>query len=82
MLDERDFTERSLKEAEAHQAVRRKVLELLPDADSNIAKLKSLIEANTKKLVSLATKWEEHRGPLLQQYRQARQLNSSKAVCL
>lgn len=79
VLEERDVAERTLKEAEAQQTVRRKVLDLLPDAETNIAKLHAMIEATTKKLVSLASQWEEHRAPLLLQYREARQLNSSKA---
>ncbi|KAJ1530454.1 hypothetical protein ONE63_005357 [Megalurothrips usitatus] len=79
VLEERDLAERTLQEAEVKQAVRKKVLDLLPDADTNVAKLQAVIEASTKKLINLATQWEEHRAPLLQQYRNARQLNSSKA---
>ncbi|XP_034246632.1 coiled-coil domain-containing protein 22 homolog [Thrips palmi] len=79
VLDERDLAERALKEAEAQQTVRRKVLDLLPNADTNIEKLHAMIEATTKKLVSLASQWEEHRAPLLLKYREARKLNSSKA---
>lgn len=81
-MEERDSAERTLKEADAQQAVRRKVLDLLPDTDINMTKLQAMIEACTKKLVSLATQWEEHRAPLLEQYRVARQLNSNKAVSL
>ncbi|KAE8750456.1 hypothetical protein FOCC_FOCC002750 [Frankliniella occidentalis] len=79
VLEESDIAERTLMDAEAKQAVRRKVLDLLPDPEANIAKLQAMIEASTQKLVKLATQWEEHRAPLLQQYRLARQLNSSKA---
>ncbi|KAK3916236.1 Coiled-coil domain-containing protein 22-like protein [Frankliniella fusca] len=79
VMEERDIAERTMKDAGVKEALRRKVLDLLPEADTNITKLQALIEASTQKLVKLATQWEEHRAPLLQQYRRARQLNSSKA---
>ncbi|NXV24846.1 CCD22 protein, partial [Cepphus grylle] len=40
-----------------------RVVELLPDAQSNMAKLQSVVEASSRRIVSLAGQWERHRGP-------------------
>uniref|UniRef100_A0A8V5GR30 Coiled-coil domain-containing protein 22 n=1 Tax=Melopsittacus undulatus TaxID=13146 RepID=A0A8V5GR30_MELUD len=55
-----------------HQAI-----ELLPDAQSNMAKLQLVVEASGRRIVSLAGQWERHRGPLLTQYRHLRALRDS-----
>jgi hypothetical protein len=41
--------------------LRKQVMDLLPDADANIAKLKEMIDANAGRLMELAAKWEERR---------------------
>ncbi|KAM9510724.1 coiled-coil domain-containing protein 22 isoform 1-T1 [Guaruba guarouba] len=52
-------------------------IELLPDAQSNMAKLQLVVEASGRRIVSLAGQWERHRGPLLAQYRHLRALRDS-----
>lgn len=52
-------------------------VELLPDAQSNMAKLQLVVEASSRRIVSLAGQWERHRGPLLAQYRHLRALRDS-----
>jgi len=79
-LAESQLAEKSFQEKQEQESVRRRIAELLPDADTNIAKLQALIESLTQKLVGLASQWEKRRVPLIEQYRQARKLNSSKAV--
>ncbi|NXN93076.1 CCD22 protein, partial [Rhinopomastus cyanomelas] len=57
--------------------VKLRALELLPDAQGNLAKLQSMVETSSRRIVSLAGQWEKHRGPLLAQYRQLRALRDS-----
>ncbi|NXX23795.1 CCD22 protein, partial [Podargus strigoides] len=40
-----------------------RAVELLPDAQSNMAKLQVLVETSSRRIVSLAGQWERHRGP-------------------
>ncbi|XP_074872332.1 coiled-coil domain-containing protein 22 isoform X2 [Carettochelys insculpta] len=66
--------------------VKRQALELLPQADNNLAKLQLLVEGSAQRLVHLATQWETRREPLLEQYRglraarRSRQLESARHV--
>ncbi|XP_054664636.1 coiled-coil domain-containing protein 22 [Grus americana] len=54
-----------------------RAVELLPDAESNMAKLQLVVEASSRRIVSLAGQWERHRGPLLAEYRHLRALRDS-----
>ncbi|KAM6389914.1 LOW QUALITY PROTEIN: coiled-coil domain-containing protein 22, partial [Rhynochetos jubatus] len=54
-----------------------RALELLPDAPGNVAKLQLVVEASSRRIVSLAGQWERHRGPLLAEYRHLRALRDS-----
>ncbi|XP_064359510.1 coiled-coil domain-containing protein 22 isoform X2 [Dromaius novaehollandiae] len=54
-----------------------RALELLPDAHGNMAKLQLVVEASSRRIVSLAGQWERHRGPLLAEYRHLRALRDS-----
>ncbi|XP_072776281.1 coiled-coil domain-containing protein 22 isoform X1 [Taeniopygia guttata] len=57
--------------------LRARALELLPDAQNNLAKLQLVVESSSRRIVSLAGQWERHRGPLLAEYRQLRALRDS-----
>lgn len=57
-----------------------KIVELLPESDTNAHKLQSLIEQRTSKLINLAKQWEAHRLPLVQQYRDTVSQHTSKQV--
>ncbi|XP_037267335.1 coiled-coil domain-containing protein 22 [Falco rusticolus] len=52
-------------------------IELLPDAQNNMAKLQLVVEASSRRIVSLVGQWERHRGPLLDEYRHLRALHDS-----
>ncbi|XP_065509371.1 LOW QUALITY PROTEIN: coiled-coil domain-containing protein 22 [Caloenas nicobarica] len=54
-----------------------RAVELLPDAQSNMAKLQLVVESSSRRIVSLAGQWERHRGPLLAEYRHLRALRDS-----
>lgn len=56
-------------EVEKAFKVRKRVLDLLPNADENIGKLQEAIDAGAQKLMKLAEKWETHRVALLDEYR-------------
>ncbi|XP_067005460.2 coiled-coil domain-containing protein 22 homolog [Anabrus simplex] len=77
--EESSGEERILKDLEERVAVKKRTYDLLPEADSNLSKLQSLVENSAQRLVGLAAQWEKHRAPLLEQYRDAKERNSSKA---
>lgn len=53
--------------------MKKTTFELLPEVDTNMAKLQAVIEASSQRLVSLLTQWEKHRAPLIEQYRQLKE---------
>lgn len=62
---------------EAALRLKARAVELLPDAQSNMDKLQLVVEASSRRIVSLAAQWERHRGPLLAEYRHLRALRDS-----
>lgn len=78
MDDETKSQQRSNTEKEDSFKVRKRTLDLLPDAENNIAKLQEVVDSSAQRLVNLANKWESHRAPLIQQYRELKELNSMK----
>lgn len=65
-------------EKEENYKVKKRTLDLLPDAENNIAKLQGIVDSSAQKLVTLANQWEKHRVPLIEQYRELKELNSKK----
>lgn len=53
-------------------------LSLLPDAENNMEKLQALIDASSQRLISLANQWEQHRVPLIDQYRELKDACSQR----
>jgi len=49
--------------------IRKPTLDMLPEADKNIAQLQAMSTAAAQKLLDLASEWEKHRVPLIEQYR-------------
>lgn len=43
--------------------------------------LQALVEASAKRVVNLASQWEKHRAPLVDEYRRLKDICSSKDVC-
>ncbi|EDQ91553.1 uncharacterized protein MONBRDRAFT_31538 [Monosiga brevicollis MX1] len=58
------------EELAANNAVRKRVLDLLPNADENIERLGQAIDALARKLIAIGEKWEPHRRELLREYQQ------------
>ncbi|OWF47632.1 coiled-coil domain-containing protein 22 homolog [Mizuhopecten yessoensis] len=65
-------------EKEEAYTVKKRTLDLLPDAENNIAKLQSVVDGSAQRLVTLANQWEKHRAPLIDQYRELKDLSSKK----
>jgi hypothetical protein len=56
-------------EREETYKVRKQVLDLLPNADENIAKLQAVVDNTAKKLMAAADKWEAKRVELIDEFR-------------
>lgn len=67
-----------IDEIKERYRVKKCTLSLLPDAESNIEKLQNLIDTSSQRLVSLANQWEQHRVPLIEEYRELREQSSRR----
>uniref|UniRef100_A0A671LHG7 Coiled-coil domain-containing protein 22 n=1 Tax=Sinocyclocheilus anshuiensis TaxID=1608454 RepID=A0A671LHG7_9TELE len=76
--DELQQKEVSNGEKENSIKVKRQTIDLLPDAENNLLKLQSLIEASSKRVVHLASQWEKHRVPLIDEHRRLKELCSNR----
>ena len=61
------------KELETEYKLKKKTLDLLPNAEANIIKLKSICDESGLRLVELAQEWEKHRLPLINSLRDFKQ---------
>ncbi|XP_035231883.1 coiled-coil domain-containing protein 22 homolog [Stegodyphus dumicola] len=68
----------NIDEVRERYRVKKCTLSLLPEAETNIEKLQGLIDASSQRLVSLANQWEQHRVPLIEQYRELKELSSRR----
>lgn len=68
----------TIEEMKERYRVKKCTLALLPDAVVNIQKLQNLIDTSTQRLVSLANQWEQHRVPLIEEYRELREQSSRR----
>ncbi|GAB1601523.1 coiled-coil domain-containing protein 22 homolog [Argonauta hians] len=76
MAEESELMQRKNAEKEEKYHVKKRTLDLLPDAENNIKTLKSVVDNSAQRLVSLAKQWESHRAPLVDEYRTLKELNS------
>jgi len=60
--------------------VKKKTLEMLPEASSHIASLQKICSGSAAKLVSLAAEWEKHRRPKIEAVRQHKESRSLRKV--
>lgn len=56
--------------------VKKRTLDLLPDAENNMAKLQGVVDGSSQRLINLAAQWEKHRVPLIEEFRTLKELNS------
>ncbi|XP_013880200.1 coiled-coil domain-containing protein 22 isoform X2 [Austrofundulus limnaeus] len=78
VLDELKQRELRNAEEEEKMQVKKKTADLLPDAENNLLKLQSLVEGGAKRVVNLASQWEKHRAPLIEEYRRLKEICSNK----
>ncbi|KAK2166341.1 hypothetical protein LSH36_40g21002 [Paralvinella palmiformis] len=67
-----------VKEKKEAYLIKKKAMELLPNAEENIEKLQELVDSSAQRLVKLANQWEKHRAPLIAQYRELKELVDHK----
>uniref|UniRef100_A0A667WZ26 Coiled-coil domain-containing protein 22 n=1 Tax=Myripristis murdjan TaxID=586833 RepID=A0A667WZ26_9TELE len=65
-------------EMEERMRVKKKTIDLLPDGESNLVKLQALVEGSAKRVVNLASQWEKHRAPLIDEHRRLKELCSNQ----
>ncbi|XP_040009373.1 coiled-coil domain-containing protein 22 isoform X2 [Xiphias gladius] len=78
VLDELKQRELGNSEKEEKMQVKKKTINLLPNADHNLLKLQALVEASAKRVVNLASKWEKHRAPLIEEHRRLKEICSNQ----
>ncbi|XP_069544286.1 coiled-coil domain-containing protein 22 [Brachyistius frenatus] len=78
VMDELKQKEFGKTEKDEKMQVKKKTIDLLPDADSNLLKLQALVEASAKRVVHLAAQWEKHRAPLIDEHRRLKEICSSQ----
>ncbi|XP_038055680.1 coiled-coil domain-containing protein 22 homolog [Patiria miniata] len=78
MEEQKNLEERSSEEKNDAYRVKKRTMDLLPDAENNIAKLQGVVESSAQRLVSLAKQWEKHRAPLIDEYRTLKEQNANK----
>lgn len=78
VLDELKQREQGNTEKEEKMQVKKKTIDLLPDADNNLLKLQALVEASAKRVVNLASQWEKHRAPLIDEHRRLKEICSNQ----
>ncbi|XP_028439824.1 coiled-coil domain-containing protein 22 isoform X2 [Perca flavescens] len=78
VLDELKQRELGNSEKEEKMQVKKKTIDLLPDADNNLPKLQAVVEASAKRVVHLASQWEKHRAPLIDEHRRLKEICSNQ----
>uniref|UniRef100_A0A8C4HIW7 Coiled-coil domain-containing protein 22 n=1 Tax=Dicentrarchus labrax TaxID=13489 RepID=A0A8C4HIW7_DICLA len=78
VLDELKHREQRNSEKEEKMQVKKKTIDLLPDSDNNLLKLQALVEASAKRVVNLASQWEKHRAPLIDELRRLKEICSNQ----
>ncbi|XP_037552830.1 coiled-coil domain-containing protein 22-like [Nematolebias whitei] len=78
VLDELKQRQLGNAEEEEKLQVKKKTVDLLPDAENNLLKLQALVEGGAKRVVNLASQWEKRRAPLIDEYRRLKEICSNK----
>ncbi|XP_061647987.1 coiled-coil domain-containing protein 22 isoform X1 [Phyllopteryx taeniolatus] len=78
VLDEYKQRELQNNEQEEKIQLKKKTIDLLPDAENSIVKLQALVEASAKRVLNLASQWEKHRAPLIDEHRRLKEICSNQ----
>ncbi|KAM4611072.1 coiled-coil domain-containing protein 22 [Polymixia lowei] len=76
--DELKQREQGNDSKEESMRVKKQTIDLLPDAENNLVKLQAVVEASAKRVVNLASQWEKHRAPLIDEHRRLKELCSNQ----
>lgn len=66
--------ERENQDKEAQVQVKKKTIDLLPHADNNLQNIQVLVETSARRVLNLATQWEKHRAPLIDENRRLKEI--------
>ncbi|XP_053329418.1 coiled-coil domain-containing protein 22 [Spea bombifrons] len=66
------------EEKEKVVRVKKRAVELLPDAENNLTKLQALVDSSALRMVNLVGQWETHRVRLLEEYRALRKAHQEQ----
>uniref|UniRef100_A0A8C7JPW6 Coiled-coil domain-containing protein 22 n=1 Tax=Oncorhynchus kisutch TaxID=8019 RepID=A0A8C7JPW6_ONCKI len=77
-----ELKQKELSKAEKEDTVRvkKQTIDLMPDAENNLAKLQALVEGSAKRVVNLAAQWEKRRAPLIDEHRRLKELCSNQEI--
>ncbi|XP_029579194.1 coiled-coil domain-containing protein 22 isoform X2 [Salmo trutta] len=77
-----ELKQKELSKAEKEDSVRvkKQTIDLMPDAENNLAKLQGLVEGSAKRVVNLAAQWEKRRAPLIDEHRRLKELCSNQEI--
>jgi hypothetical protein len=64
----------SFKDQEDAYRVKKRTMEMLPEADKHMEDLQKLVETSAERLIKLSQQWETHRAPLVAKYRELKSL--------
>lgn len=66
--------ERENEDQQEQIEVKKKTIHMLPHADNNLHNIQELVETSAKRVLHLATQWEKHRAPLIEQNRKLKEI--------
>ncbi|XP_064415389.1 coiled-coil domain-containing protein 22 [Latimeria chalumnae] len=78
--DELTQTRLAVTEKEDVIRVKKRTVDLLPDAENNLAKLQVVVESSAQRVVNLASQWEKHRVPLIEEHRKLKELRDGREL--
>ncbi|XP_012557176.2 coiled-coil domain-containing protein 22 homolog isoform X1 [Hydra vulgaris] len=79
ILDNTAILEEESKIQETEYRIKKNTIDLLPDAKTNISKLEQLVENSSQRLINLNEQWEKHRVRLLENYRNLKTKQKTRA---
>ncbi|XP_071980326.1 coiled-coil domain-containing protein 22 [Engystomops pustulosus] len=78
--EEADKLQKQCDEKANAVKVKKRAVELLPDAENNLAKLQVMVDGSKQRMASLVGQWETHRVRLADEYSEMKRLQQEKEV--
>mmetsp|Transcript_28759 Transcript_28759/g.50594 ORF Transcript_28759/g.50594 Transcript_28759/m.50594 type:complete len:297 (+) Transcript_28759:250-1140(+) len=70
--------EQEVKDLIEKYTLKKRTLKLLPDAETNLQKLKQICDDSEERILQMSDQWEKFRGPQIEKYRRQKQLLSDR----